>query len=191
MYLYTLILGLALFWQSQAFARIDESTTGNYFIHNQIGANQGAYSLGLGYQGDWFEPSISFGYIPEYKSGSTVTQGNIKGNFRVFTLKDPDIQLLLGPSLLVNVSSKTFFQAPHRYPNKYYPPNAYFFALQASIRHHGFFVEASIIDYFLEVAARNKQTLDTMSDLMSVGIGYETSISWEPSDMYRAVERWF
>lgn len=190
MRIYTLII--ALLWGSQLFAKgMDDSTEGKYFIHNQVGANQGLYALGLGYQGDWFEPSLSLGYLPPYKSGAAIYQSNLKTNFRLLGSQDPDIQWLMGASLLVNLSKKTFFEVPHQYPRKYYPPNAYYFAIQTSVRHHGFFVEASIIDYFLEVAARNKHSMQYISDLYSVGFGYGESVDWEFSDLTRVVKSWF
>ncbi len=183
---------LLMFWSSALFARgMDESTMGKYFIHNQVGANQGLYALGLGYQGDWFEPSLSLGYLPPFKSGAAIYQTNLKANFKILTTKEPDFQWLVGTSLLWNLSNKTFYDVPAHYPKRYYPPNAYYFALQTSIRHHGFYVEASIIDYFLEVAARNKNSMSYISDLYSVGFGYGESVDWEFSDLTRSVKNWF
>lgn len=161
----------------------DPSKYDTYFVQHQIGANQGYYSLGLGYKWEVFEPSFSVGYTPNIKSGAQVVQGNIKTNWKVFDLKKPHIQMLLGASLFINFSDKAFFQTPGKYPDKYYPPNAYFFGIQAAIRHHGFFIEASIIDYFLEVAARNRNSLAYISELYSVGIGYTHDVDFEWSDL--------
>jgi len=192
MYTYISALIIALCLPTALFAAgMDDTTEGRYFLQHQVGANQGAYALGLGYQGARYEPSLSFGFTPAIKSGAQITQANIKNNFRILSGKDPDIQWLVGASLLINVSNKTFFTAPRRYPNKYYPPNAYFFALQTTVRHHGFFVEASIIDYFLEVAARNKHSVEYISDLYSVGIGYGQDVDFELSDISRTVRNWF
>ena len=97
----------------------DPSQYDTYFIQHQIGANQGYYSLGLGYKGEVFEPSLSFGYTPNIKSGAQVVQGNIKTNWKLFDFKKPHIQLLLGASLFINFSDKAFFQTPGKYPDKY------------------------------------------------------------------------
>jgi hypothetical protein len=161
----------------------DPSKVDTYFLQHQIGANQGYYSLGLGYKFAIWEPSFSVGYTPAIKSGAQVVQGNFKSNWKVLQLEKPHLQLLVGASLLVNVSDKAFFQTPNKYPNKYYPPNAYFFAIQAAVRHHGFYIEASIIDYFLEVAARNENSVSYISDLLSVGVGYTQDVDFEWSDL--------
>lgn len=163
----------------------------NYFIQHQFGANQGLYSLGLGYKWQYFEPSVSLGYSPNIKSGAQIVQGNIKGNAKVFDFQSPHIQGLIGASLFVNFSDKAFFALPGKYPDHYYPPNAYFFGLQAQLRHHGFYVEASIIDYFLEVAARNKNSAAYIGDLVSIGFGYTQDIDFEWSDLAKPFEKWF
>ncbi len=169
----------------------DPSKYDTYFLQHQIGANQGYYSLGLGYKFETWEPSFSVGYTPAIKSGAQIVQGNLKSNWKVLEFKKPHLQLLLGGSLLVNVSDKAFFQTPNKYPDKYYPPNAYFFALQLAIRHHGFYIEASIIDYFLEVAARNKNSTSYISELLSVGIGYTQDVDFEWSDLGKPFENLF
>ncbi len=154
------------------------SATDVYFIQHQVGANQGYYSLGLGYKFETWEPSLSVGYTPPIKSGAEVVQGNFKSNWKVWDLPKPNLQLMLGASLLMNFGDKAFFQTPNKYPDKYYPPNAYFFSLQAAIRHHGFYVEASVLDYFLEVAARNKNSFAYISELLSIGFGYTQDVDW-------------
>ncbi len=178
----TLSLILILLFSSAAFAEdhddSDRATVRQYFIHNQIGANQGLYSLGIGYQGDWFEPAISYGYTPRFRGGAEVQQINLEGNFKLITGKNPDVQFLMGMTLMVNSSSHTFFTDPKRYPRGYYPPDAYYFGLQAAIRHHGFYIEANIIDYFLEVAARNSHSASYISDLVSFGAGYNQPVDW-------------
>lgn len=161
----------------------DPSRYDTYFIQHQVGANQGLYSLGLGYKFSYWEPSFSFGYSPNIRSGAQVLQGNIKQNFKVFDFASPHIQGLIGASLFLNFSPNAFFTVPGKYPDRYYPPNAYFFGIQASLRHHGFFIEASIIDYFLEVAARNENSAAYIGDLLSVGFGYTHDVDFEWSDL--------
>lgn len=189
-----LIFVCLLTMASQAMADtgdLNPSKTDTYFIQHQIGANQGYYSLGMGYKFEVVEPSFSVGYTPPIKSGAQVVQGNIKTNFKVFDFQKPHIEGLLGVSLLVNFSDKAFFETPNKYPDKYYPPNAYFFAIQGAIRHHGFFIEASIIDYFLEVAARNKNSFEYISELSSIGIGYTHDVDFEWSDLGKPFENLF
>jgi hypothetical protein len=162
-----------------------------YFIQYQLGANQGLYAIGLGHAGETFEPSLSFGYLPPIHGGSEVTQGNLKANWKIVDNTLPNIQWLAGFSLLINVSKETFFEVPKKYPNKYYPPNAYFFSIQTSIRHHGFYIEASILDYYLEVAARNRNSVEYISELVSIGFGYVQPIDFQWSDISNGLRSWF
>jgi hypothetical protein len=149
-----------------------------YFLQHQFGANQGLYSIGPGYKGESYEASASFGYVPPFHNASTVTQGNLKVNWKIVDKIKPNFQWLAGVSLLINASDNTFFKPPKPYPNKYYPPNAYFFALQMTIRHHGFYLEASMLDYYMEVAANNRKSAEYLSELLSVGFGYVHPISF-------------
>jgi hypothetical protein len=143
-----------------------------FFVQHQVGANQGFYSMGLGYHGNIFEPSFSFGYVPPVRGGAEVSQGNLKANWKIASGSLPDVQWLAGASLLVNSSRNTFFTVPKKYPRRYYPPNAYYFSLQTTLRHHGFYIELSTLDYNLEVAARNHISIDYIADLVSLGFGY-------------------
>lgn len=180
MYRLSLILALFLSLPLSAFAQesAKDGKDKTYFIQHQIGANQGLYALGLGYKSAVFEPSLSFGYTPPIRNGHQVYQANIKTNWKIIEGKGPDIQWLAGASLLINISKDTFFQVPRKYPNKYYPPNAYFFALNTSLRHHGFFIEASLLDYYMEVASRNKNSTEYISELLSVGVGYTQDVDF-------------
>lgn len=183
-----LSLILLLLFSSPAFGAAEEEeaketeesklTGRKYFLQHQLGANQGVYSIGLGYQGKVFEPSLSFGYVPPIHRGAEVTQANIKTNWKLLSLEKADFQWLIGASLLINSSANTFFEVPKKYPRRYYPPNAYYFAIQTTVRHHGFYVEASVIDYYLEVAANNKNTTGFLSKLVSLGFGYAQPIDF-------------
>lgn len=183
---YTLISAFLLgFVLSSPLSAADEpAQRDSYFIQHQMGANQGLYSLGFGYKGPIFEPSFSYGYTPAIRSGHQVTQGNIKTNWKVLSGKGPDVEWLIGASLLINISKDTFFQTPRKYPNRYYPPNAYFFALNTAIRHHGFYVEASLLDYYMEVAARNHNGAEYISELVSVGFGYTQDVNFDWSNLF-------
>ncbi|SMF12546.1 hypothetical protein [Pseudobacteriovorax antillogorgiicola] len=148
----------------------------DYRLQHQYGANKGFYSLGIGYENHGFEPSVSIGWTPP-----NISQLNFELNWQVWRAAKKEVfECLLGFSLLLNGSPNTYFELPKQYPNKYYPPNAYFFGVQAVLRHHNFYVEISMLDYYFEVLARNAPGTMRSGDLLSVGVGYvqEIDLSW-------------
>lgn len=185
------ILTVSFTWSSTSYGN-NEQQGNNYHITQQYGANQGLYAIGLGYKKyNGFEPSMSFGYTPSYKNTISVTQLNFKFNWRAWQLKKnkDSLQWLMGFSLFMNNSPNTYFKVPKHYPNKYYPPNAYFFGLQTTLRHHNFFVELSMLDYYFEVVARNSPGTMRSGDLLSLGFGYVKDIDFQWSDIGRWVSR--
>jgi hypothetical protein len=103
-------------------------------------------------------------------SDQIITQLNLKALAAIYY--GEEIRLLIGPALLINASKETFFVLPDKYPDGYYPPNAYFFALQVAVAaRNGYFIEASMLDYYFEVLARNPRGSITNASLISLGFG--------------------
>ena len=163
-----------------------------YHLSHQHGANQGFYSLGMGYKKDGFEPNVSFGYSPSYQGSAAISQLNFKFNWLIHRHKKPrKFEILTGFSLLMNSSPYTYFNIPKPYPNKYYPPNAYFFALQTVFRHYNFYLEISMLDYYFEVLARNSPGTMRSGDLLSVGFGYVQDIDFQWSEIGDQISKIF
>lgn len=163
-----------------------------YNITHQYGGNQGFYSIGFGYRYQQFEPSMSFGYSPPLWSSEAITQLNFKFNWELWrNLGRPATEWLMGFSLLMNSSPSTYFEIPKPYPNKYYPPNAYFFSFHSTLRHHNFYIEVSIIDYYLEVIARNSLGSMKTEDLISVGFGYLHDVDFQWRDLNHWLDKLF
>jgi len=156
-------LALATLWLgTTAFAA-------TYYVA-QVGANQGLLAGGVG--GDYGRLSwaTTLGITPSAADDVLITQVNGKCGYAV--LDDEAYRLLLGGALLINPSRRTFFVVPEKYPDRYYPANAYFFALQTTlVWRHGYFVEASILDYYLTLLAENPRGSINNSALVSLGFG--------------------
>lgn len=113
---------------------------------------------------------ISFGLTPSTSTENFVTQINLEAAATLY--RGNEVSFLIGPAIFINSSDNTFFSLPDEYPDGYYPPNAYFFALQASLAaKNGFFVEVSMLDYYFEVLMRNPRGSVTNSGLISLGVG--------------------
>jgi hypothetical protein len=136
----------------------------------QAGANQGLLAAGIA--GDYAAATwaVTAGATPSSDGKGAIHQLNLEVAASVHD--GDDFRLLLGPAVLINASDETFFELPDKYPRDYYPPNAYFFALQTTLlTRSGFFVEASILQYYLEVLAQNPRGSVSNAELVSLGVG--------------------
>lgn len=137
----------------------------------QSGANQGLIAGGVSGEYGFAYWALTVGLTPAAYHNDVITQGNGKLNFAI--VEEGHYHLLIGGSLFVNASDDTFFTLPGKYPNRYYPPNAYFLGAQATIlAKNGLFIEMSILDYYMEVLARNPRGSITNGEVISLGIGY-------------------
>ena len=136
----------------------------------EMGANQGFLSAGIASDYGPVSWAATYGLTPSARSNVIITQLNLKAAKSFY--HGQDIRLFLGPALLINGSKETFFIVPEKYPDGYYPPNAYFFALQgALVANNGYFFELSILDYYFEVLARNPRGSVSNLGLLSLGFG--------------------
>lgn len=185
--LHNLALILLLPQLPQAALAGEESGAGPWFINVQTGANQGILAAGPGYRSEWgMELSVTWGYSPKLVAGyHDVTQLNTRLNFPIWKNREgaDNYEILAGPSLLINASDDTFFKPPRPYPNKYYPPNAWFTSLSLTVRHLGFFLEVSLLDYYMEVLARNPAGSVSLRDVGSLGLGFIYPVDWQPADL--------
>lgn len=136
----------------------------------QAGANQGLFAFGVTADHDAWLWAATYGVTPSSEDDVLITQVNLKSGFAVY--RGDDFRLLLGPVVLLNASDRTFFSLPGQYPDGYYPPNAYFFALNAGITtRSGWFVELSMLDYYFDVLLRNPRGSVANTGLASLGFG--------------------
>lgn len=136
----------------------------------QAGANQGLVSAGVVGDHDVVKWGVTLGLTPSVSNDRIITQINFETGFMIY--RGDDVRFLIGPALLVNSSNETFFSLPDKYPDGYYPPNAYFFAFQAALAYNnGYFLMASMLDYYFEVLARNPRGSVSNASLVSLGFG--------------------
>lgn len=137
----------------------------------QAGANHGLLAAGVRLEWLRLQSSFTYGLTPSRYGAALTTQANMKFNFRV--VEESDFRYYVGGGLLVNHSQFTQFSLPSKYPKGYYPPDAYYFTHQHTFYYGRWFIELSIIDYYIEVLARNEPGDVRFLDTMSLGIGVD------------------
>lgn len=136
----------------------------------QAGANQGLLAAGVAGDHAAATWAVTAGATPSSDGRRAIVQLNVEVAAAVHA--GDDFRLLVGPAVLINASDETFFVLPDKYPEDHHPPNAYFFALQTTLLiRSGIFVEASMLQYYLEVLAQNPRGSVSNAELISLGIG--------------------
>ena len=144
----------------------------NVFLYNQLGANQGYYALGIGRTfSKGTELSSSLGFNPTRSNlRSWQLQLNIAHDWQVWNSGNAILDL--GLATHIDLSQDTFLFLDSKYPEGYYPQNKMIFSFNSRFHYKNFFFAASLLDYYVEVLARN--SLDQWVEIkpISLGLGF-------------------
>lgn len=151
---------------------------GSVFGVAQTGSFMGLLSVGVGDQAGPFQYSLSGGYTPAELAGGESLFGITPRGDLGYLLIDGEVKtrLFVGTGILFSLDKNTFVLLPDHYPDGYYPSTGMLFApywgLEIQKEQHGFFIEGSTTDFYLELYLRNRQVL-SITDVSTWGIGYK------------------
>jgi hypothetical protein len=110
---------------------------------------------------------LSLGLTPSSIDGDVIVQFN--GHLGWQWFGSPYMSSL---GVHVNASERTFWTLPSKYPRRYYGQNALFTSLNLAYRWDNIFIQLSILDYYVEVLARNPFGTWPLYSVISVGMGF-------------------
>jgi hypothetical protein len=130
------------------------------YVKMQFAGNIGVVSAGAGYQlfDKVLYSELLYGYVPESVSkAAKIHLITIKNTFPIYRKEignNLTITPIAGFTTTIDIGTTTFTTLPGKYPDDYYVPNAFHFALFGGVMIHKDFINPKIIegvDFYVEL----------------------------------------